>query len=429
MLAPILERLPITGRALPLRARRHLPATTSRTRCSPRTASSSSRRSKRPGRPARDRLGRALPTCFFVDDTGEFVAGDFITALYRPSRCSRRTRAQRSSTTSGPRRAVPDLIVASTAARAVASRVGHAFINAPPAQGERSSPGRSPAFMTSATSTASDTGIVPALIMLELRSKPAARSCPSSWLRLRERYHLSGEINSKVSDVPLKLQELKERYGPNGEGRRARPPRRPLGRLPRVALQRPPVEHRAAPAAQPRGVHKPTREMQRRRNDSPSASSAAEPMLEGTSPPPPAPESKRRCLLSRRSCGSASTRPTPTGGRLLRPLHPLLRPGPVEYLRHLGLLWPESGGPEFVMRRSRRVPGPRSVRRPLEVFIRVPGSAERASPGSSRHGTRCPTSTWRHRPRRPSTWPSGGRCASTTACAPRSSRSTRRSSA
>ena len=33
----------------------------------------------------------------------------------------------------------------------------------------------------------------------------------------RERYHISGEINSTVSDVPLKLQELKERYSPEAE--------------------------------------------------------------------------------------------------------------------------------------------------------------------------------------------------------------------
>jgi phosphomannomutase len=33
---------------------------------------------------------------------------------------------------------------------------------------------------------------------------------------LRERYFLTGEINTPVADVALKLQELKERFGPEG---------------------------------------------------------------------------------------------------------------------------------------------------------------------------------------------------------------------
>ena len=55
--------------------------------------------------------------------------------------------------------------------------------------------------------------------MLELLSRSGKRM--SELLApLHERYHLSGEINSTVADVPLKLQELKERYGPGGEGGR-----------------------------------------------------------------------------------------------------------------------------------------------------------------------------------------------------------------
>ena len=113
-----------------------------------------------------------------------------------------------------------------------------------------SSPARCRATTTSATSTA---------------STPAScrRSCCSSWCRgraarwptlirpLRERYFISGEINTPVRDVALKLQELKDRFG---AGRRDLAPRRRLDRLPRLALQRPAVEHRAAPAAESRGV-------------------------------------------------------------------------------------------------------------------------------------------------------------------------------
>ena len=60
-----------------------------------------------------------------------------------------------------------------------------------------------------------DTGVVPFLVMLELLSRRAARL--SELLRpFRERFFLTGEINTPVADVPLKLQELKERYAALG---------------------------------------------------------------------------------------------------------------------------------------------------------------------------------------------------------------------
>ena len=40
-----------------------------------------------------------------------------------------------------------------------------------------------------------------------------AEACPSCCAPFRERYFISGEINSTVSDVPVKLQQLKDRYG------------------------------------------------------------------------------------------------------------------------------------------------------------------------------------------------------------------------
>ena len=55
--------------------------------------------------------------------------------------------------------------------------------------------------------------------MLELVSR-SGKQLSELLAPLHERYHLSGEINSTVADVPLKLQELKERYGPGGEGGR-----------------------------------------------------------------------------------------------------------------------------------------------------------------------------------------------------------------
>ena len=61
-----------------------------------------------------------------------------------------------------------------------------------------------------------DCGVVPFLLMLELVSKRGQKL--SEILRpFRERYFITGELNTPVADVALKLQELKERFGPEGE--------------------------------------------------------------------------------------------------------------------------------------------------------------------------------------------------------------------
>jgi len=56
-----------------------------------------------------------------------------------------------------------------------------------------------------------DTGTVPFLLMLELISKKG-RPLSEILAPLRSRYFITGEINTPVADVALKLQELKERY-------------------------------------------------------------------------------------------------------------------------------------------------------------------------------------------------------------------------
>src|SRR4029079_16713815 len=60
-----------------------------------------------------------------------------------------------------------------------------------------------------------DTGVVPVLVMLELLSRED-RPLSELLAPFRERYFLTGELNTPVPDVALKLQELKERFGPEG---------------------------------------------------------------------------------------------------------------------------------------------------------------------------------------------------------------------
>ena len=60
-----------------------------------------------------------------------------------------------------------------------------------------------------------DSGVVPFLLMLELISKRGQKL--SEILRpFRERYFITGELNTPVADVALKLRELEERFGAEG---------------------------------------------------------------------------------------------------------------------------------------------------------------------------------------------------------------------
>jgi phosphomannomutase len=61
-----------------------------------------------------------------------------------------------------------------------------------------------------------DSGVVPFLLMLELISKDG-RKLSEILEPFRSRYFITGELNTPVSDVALKLQELKERYAAEGE--------------------------------------------------------------------------------------------------------------------------------------------------------------------------------------------------------------------
>jgi phosphomannomutase len=61
-----------------------------------------------------------------------------------------------------------------------------------------------------------DTGMVPAVVLLELLSR-AGKPLSELLAPFRERYHISGEINSTVDDVPVKLQLLKDTYAASAD--------------------------------------------------------------------------------------------------------------------------------------------------------------------------------------------------------------------
>jgi phosphomannomutase len=147
--------------------------------------------------------------CFFVDDTGEFVPGDFVTALFAESVLGREPGATiiydvRASW------AVPETIERDGGAP-VMSRVGHAFIKALMRKVHAAFAGEVSGHYYFRDFSQADTGVVPFLLMLELISRKG-KKLSEILAPLRSTYFITGEINTPVADVALKLQEIKERY-------------------------------------------------------------------------------------------------------------------------------------------------------------------------------------------------------------------------
>jgi phosphomannomutase len=151
--------------------------------------------------------------CFFVDDTGEFVPGDFVTALLADAVLEREPGAKviydvRAS------RAVPETIERAGGVPVV-NRVGHAFIKQRMRKEGAAFAGEVSAHYYFRDFSQADSGVVPFLLVLELLSR-RGQKLSEILAPFRERFFLTGEINTPVDDVPLKLQELKERYAAQG---------------------------------------------------------------------------------------------------------------------------------------------------------------------------------------------------------------------
>jgi phosphomannomutase len=152
--------------------------------------------------------------CFFVDDTGQFVPGDFVTALLAEAMLAREPGAKiiydvRASW------AVPDVVEAGGGVPLV-NRVGHAFIKHRMREEDAVFAGEVSGHYYFRDFFQADSGIVPMLLMLELVSRKGKR-LSEILAPFRARYFLTGELNMPVPDVAVKLQELKERFGPEGE--------------------------------------------------------------------------------------------------------------------------------------------------------------------------------------------------------------------
>ncbi len=147
--------------------------------------------------------------CFFIDDRGQYVPGDFVTAILGEAFARREPGAKivydvRAS------RAVPDRVKAAGGVPLM-NRVGHAFIKKRMRDEVAVFGGEVSGHFYFRENWFADNGMIPAVLMLEYLGR-AGRRLSEILAPLRERYHISGEINSRVTDVERAIHRIEERY-------------------------------------------------------------------------------------------------------------------------------------------------------------------------------------------------------------------------
>jgi phosphomannomutase len=150
--------------------------------------------------------------CFFIDGRGEFIAGDFVTALLAEAFLLKHPGAKvvydvRASY------AVKDL-VAKYGGTALMNRVGHAFFKRRMREEGAIFGGEVTGHYYFRDNFYADNGFIPALLILELMSRKG-QTLADLLEPLREKYFISGEINTRVSNmntVQEKIDALAARY-------------------------------------------------------------------------------------------------------------------------------------------------------------------------------------------------------------------------
>jgi phosphomannomutase len=147
--------------------------------------------------------------CFFIDEKGGFVAGDFLTALL-----ARHILGQ-----VGPSTVVYDLRASWAVRDAILEaggtpdefRVGHAFIKRRMREVDAVFAGEVSGHYYFRDFSYADSGLIPALMVMEIVAT-SGRPLSEMVAALRERYHISGEINSTVADAGAAIDRLRARY-------------------------------------------------------------------------------------------------------------------------------------------------------------------------------------------------------------------------
>ena len=150
--------------------------------------------------------------CFFIDGAGEFIAGDFVTALLAEAFLIKHPGAKivydvRASY------AVKDT-AAKYGSEALMNRVGHAFFKRRMREENAIFGGEVTGHYYFRDNFYADNGFIPALLILELMSRKG-QTLRELLEPLRRKYFISGEINTKVADMRKaqeKIDGLSARY-------------------------------------------------------------------------------------------------------------------------------------------------------------------------------------------------------------------------
>ena len=143
--------------------------------------------------------------CFFIDGTGEFIAGDFVTALLAESFLMKHPGETiiydvRASY------AVKD-VTGKYGGKALMNKVGHSFIKRRMRDEQAIFGGEVTGHYYFRNNYYADNGFIPALLILELMSRKG-QTLNQLLAPLREKYFISGEINTKLNDIALVPKKL-----------------------------------------------------------------------------------------------------------------------------------------------------------------------------------------------------------------------------
>jgi phosphomannomutase len=147
--------------------------------------------------------------CFFIDETGRFIDGDFMTALLAAS-LLRTHPGEAILYDVRASWAVPDT-VRQAGGTPYINRVGHAFFKSRMHREGSLFGGEVSGHYYFRDFYCADSGTIPALLMLELLARER-RPLSELLEPFRSRYFISGEVNSEVADAPAKMEEIAARY-------------------------------------------------------------------------------------------------------------------------------------------------------------------------------------------------------------------------
>jgi phosphomannomutase len=147
--------------------------------------------------------------CFFIDEQGSFIDGDFLTALLAQS-LLRTHPGEAILYDVRASRAVADT-VAAAGGTAYRNRVGHAYFKRRMREEGSLFGGEVSGHYYFRDFYCADSGAIPALLILELVSR-AGQPVSALLAPYRDHYFISGEVNSEVAEPEAKMAQLAEHY-------------------------------------------------------------------------------------------------------------------------------------------------------------------------------------------------------------------------